>query len=183
MMRDNTKNVVVTDVAANEYSSRLLDRRTKELRQTAVKSVMRKDISGLKRKGWLFDWLVPLKAGLEVKQLTFKDDDTIQGLIAFEEVAANQAFFVNLVESAPHNRGMDRQYEEVGSHLFAYVAKRAADKGYNIIYFDTKTLLVSHYSKKLGAKQIGHSRRMYIVGDAFVELIEKFYKGDNYEKP
>jgi len=182
-MKTSTKNLVRTDNANVDYSSHLLDMRTNEFRQTDIKSVTRKDIIGLKRKGWLFNWLIHLKDGIEVKQLIFKDDGAMQGLVAFEELTAAKTFFVHLVESAPHNRGTVKLYDGAGSHLFAYVAKRAADKGYNIIYFDTKTLLMPYYSKKLGAQQIGRSKRMYVDGDAFVKLIKKFYGGNNNEKP
>lgn len=76
-----------------------------------------------KMKGWeaYFDWSVyfSLDSNVKVFKLTILgDDEVIQRAVAIE-IKQNH-IFVNLVESAPHNRGKERVFKHVGVHLFAY---------------------------------------------------------------
>ena len=105
-----------------------------------------------------------------VYKLTLKDSSEIQGLIALTDFPNDQAVYVNIAESAPHNRGTQKQYEGVGGHLFAIAAQVSIDHGFGgFVFMDAKnTELVRHYHEKMGAQLLGmpHPYRMFIDEEA-----------------
>lgn len=91
----------------------------------------------------------------------------------------NFAVEIGLVESSQYNKN-NKEYLGIGGHLFAEAIKQSFENGFDgFVYFDAKSDLINYYRKKLGAKQIGKSQRMYISGEASLKLYNKYYGGNN----
>ena len=98
-----------------------------------------------------------------------------EGLVALQYMERDHAVYVQLAESAPHNRGTGRRYGGVGGHLFAIAAQKSLEAGYGGFFFmDAKNIeLVRHYQETLGAIWIGmaHEYRMLVEEDAAAKLL------------
>ncbi len=108
-------------------------------------------------------------------KLTIKDNpNIIQGLASISDY--NDHFYLHLVESAPFNLGKNKLYEGVPGNLFAFSCKKAWDKGYEgFVSFQSKTKLIEHYEKSLGAIHVG-GHKMVIFPYAALKLIQKYFQ-------
>jgi len=80
-----------------------------------------------------------------------------------------------LIESAPHNFGKGKKYLGVMGNLVAFGCKMAFEKGFDgEMAFDSKTKLIEHYKRELGARLFGFCR-MVIWKDASTVLINRYY--------
>jgi len=71
--------------------------------------------------------------------------------------------------------GKKKLYEGVPGNLFAFTCKSSWDKGYNgFVAFTSKTKLIGHYEKSLGATHIGGSK-MVIFPESALKLIKKYF--------
>lgn len=78
-------------------------------------------------------------------------------------------------ESAPFNFGKPKLYEGVPGNLVAFACKESRDKGYEgCISFTSKTKLIGHYEKTLGAVHLGN-HRMVIYPNAAEKLINRYF--------
>lgn len=83
---------------------------------------------------------------------------------------------MDLLESAPFNRGKNKVYEGVAGNLVAYACKISFQHGFDgYVSFTSKTKLIDHYSKTLGAVQFG-GQLMVINTIAATILIDKYFK-------
>ena len=132
----------------------------------------------LKLIGWNFNWQDKDLEKSEIYKLTLKGDNKIQGLVALDDFKKDNAIYVKLAESAPHNIGKDKKYAGVGGHLFAVAVQKSLEKGYDgFVFMDAKNIdLVNHYKYTLGATHIGgaHPYRMYI-DEENAQRILKYY--------
>lgn len=132
----------------------------------------------LKINGWNFNWSDSDLRNSEVYKLTLKGDNKIQGLVALNDFKKDNAVYVKLAESAPHNIGKNKKYDGVGGHLFAIAIKKSIERGYGgFIFMDAKNIeLVEHYHKILGAVHIGgvHPYRMYIDENKAQEILDYY---------
>ncbi len=122
---------------------------------TAIQRLWPADSGLLKDGAWQFDWERELhQKNREIYTLTTILNPTIiQGLISLEE--RNDHIFVHLVENADFNKGSQKLFEGVPGNLFAFACKMAFEKGYRgDIAFDSKTALIPHYEKTIGAKRL-----------------------------
>ncbi|MBA3673544.1 MAG: hypothetical protein H0W75_01065 [Chitinophagaceae bacterium] len=129
-----------------------------------------------KQKGWIFDWKFELKQPeREVYKLTIANNPTIlQGLISLEAKADH--VYMHLVESASFNKGKTKIYAGVPGNLVAYACRLSFQRGYEgNVSFLSKSQLISHYEKTLGAFHIG-GRIMIIETNAALKLIDKYFK-------
>jgi phage putative head morphogenesis protein, SPP1 gp7 family len=161
------------DIEIDELTECLRDTKTNTLVDTEVKTLSRSKIKNL-TKGWLFDWSKVEKGDI-IRGLYIKGGKDLQGLVAIRDLPLEHAMYVNLVEAKPSNVGSTGRYKGVGGHLFAEACKMARDNGYDYIYFDAKTNLVEYYKDELGADRV-FGQRMVIDGEAFYDLIKKYYK-------
>jgi hypothetical protein len=84
-------------------------------------------------------------------------------------------FYLHLIESSPLNLGKTKNYEGVPGNLFAYTCKTSWEKGYQgFVSFTSKTNLIEHYEKTLGATHIG-GHKMIIFPPEALKLIEKYF--------
>jgi hypothetical protein len=131
-----------------------------------------------KLKNWLFNWTDPRLNDCAIFKLLACDDSRIQGLVAIKDEPANNAIYVKITESAPHNKGKTKEYLGVGGHLYAIATLISLSKGYGgFVYMDAKNMrLVNHYIKILGASFVGgvHPFRVSI-NEVDAQRLIKFY--------
>jgi hypothetical protein len=83
--------------------------------------------------------------------------------------------FMNLIESAPFNRGQGKKYLGVCGNLTAFGCKTSMDYGFDgEISFQAKTALISHYEKTLGAVHIGGGK-MIVFEERAKIMISKYF--------
>ncbi len=129
-----------------------------------------------KSKGWQFDWKVefsdPVK---EVYKLTIINNPTIvQGLVSME--VKTDHVYMHLIESAPFNKGKSKMYAGVPGNLVAFVCRVSFQRGHEgNVSFLSKTKLIEHYEKTLGAFHFG-GRVMIIETQAAMKLINKYFQ-------
>ena len=131
---------------------------------------------GIKLTEWIFDWATELKdKSKEVYKLTTANNPKIiQGLVSIED--KKDHIFLHLIESSNFNRGSNKVYLGVPGNLVAYCCKVAFDRGYDgYVAFDSKSALIEHYKKTLGAKQF-RGQKMYIDSPAAVKLVAQYFK-------
>ncbi len=139
------------------------------------KTITKADAEKLKAEGWLFDWSIPHSNGYEIYELLIKGSDECQGLIALKHIRDQLYTHVDVVESAPQNRGKNGKYQGVGAHLFAIACKLSWDVGNEgFVQFKAKTDLVGHYRETLKAKNID-AQNMYIDSHAALNLIKTYF--------
>ena len=165
------------DVIIDKLTPCLVDAKTGKEVQTIFSIASENDIIGLTEKGWLFDWTADELRNTNIYKLMINGDEMIHGLVSAEVVRG--AVYVSLVESAPHNRGSEKQYEGVGGHLFAIAMRLSAANGFGgYIFFDAKNLeLVEHYSATLGATRVPtriHEYRVEVLEEVAREIINAY---------
>ena len=129
-----------------------------------------------KKNNWLFDWKQEFKQPeRDVFKLTIvKNSEIIQGLICVE--VKEDHVYMHLVESAPFNKGKTKVYAGVPGNLVAFACKLSFQRGHEgNVSFVSKTLLIEHYEKTLGAFHFG-GRVMIIETQSALKLINKYFK-------
>ncbi|MBO0932756.1 hypothetical protein [Fibrella aquatilis] len=132
-----------------------------------------------KKNGWLFNWKHEHKQPQRaVYKLTIQGNPTIvQGLICLE--IKFDHVYMHLVENAPFNKGQTKIYAGVAGNLVAFACKQAFENGFEgNVSFISKTQLVDHYEKTLGAFHFG-GRVMIIETRAALKLINRYFKTDS----
>jgi len=167
------------DILIDKFTPCLERISTGELLPTTFSLAKDKELIGLKRKGWNFNWNDETLKNSIIYKLTLKDDNVIQGLIAVEINPKDYAIYARLVESAPNNIGKTKEYIGVGGHLFAIAVKLSFALGFDgFVYMDAKNpQLVKHYAETLGAVPIRtrvHDYRMAIVEKNAKQILEKY---------
>ncbi|MBX3163775.1 MAG: hypothetical protein KF900_04795 [Bacteroidetes bacterium] len=161
------------DIEIDKLTNSIENAVTGEKFETEFSRVSSKEI---KKKDWLFDWHKELKdKSVEVyKMTTVENKNIIQGIISMRK--ETDFVFVSLVESAGFNRGKDKMYMGVGGNLFAFACKRSMEFGFNgCVSFISKTLLMEHYNKTLGATR-ALGQRMVILDTEAEILINQYFK-------
>jgi hypothetical protein len=128
------------------------------------------------KNGWLFNWKDEFKEpARDVYKLTIVNNPTIiQGLISLE--VKSDHVYMHLVESAPFNKGKTKVYSGVPGNLVAFACKLSFQRGNEgNISFLSKTQLVDHYIKTLGAFHFV-GRVMIIETQAALKLINKYFQ-------
>lgn len=128
-----------------------------------------------KNNGWLFNWRVEFKhPERDVYKLTIANNPTIiQGLICLE--IKTDHVYMHLVESANFNKGKSKVYSGIPGNLVAFACQVSFKCGYEgYVSFLSKTQLIEHYEKTLGAFHIG-GRVMIIETQAARKLINKYF--------
>lgn len=144
---------------------------------TEVLTVTPEDLKIITKKGgWKFNWKAEAKmTDRTVYKLTIEGNrNIVQGLVSLTD--SKDHIFLHLIESAPFNFGKPKLYEGVPGNLVAFACKMSMDKGYEgFVSFFSKTRLIEHYEKMLGAVHVG-GHRMVIYTFAAEKLINQYYK-------
>ena len=140
-------------------------------------SVLRKgDLPTVSKKaGWLFNWRVEFnEPARDVYKLTIVNNPSIiQGLISLE--VKTDHVYMHLVESASFNKGKTKMYSGVPGNLVAFACKLSFQRGHEgNVSFLSKSQLIEHYEKTLGAIHFG-GRVMIIETQAALKLINKYF--------
>ena len=128
-----------------------------------------------KKNGWVFDWRKELKEpSRDIYKLTIVGNPSvIQGLMSIE--VKEDHVFMHLVESAPYNKGKTKMYSGVPGNLVAFACKVSFQRGHEgNVSFISKTQLIDHYEKTLGAFHFG-GRIMIIETVAALKLIDRYF--------
>lgn len=131
--------------------------------------------STTKRNGWLFNWVSESKlSDRQVFKLTIRNNpEIVQGLVSISDY--DDHYYLHLIESAPFNLGKSKLYQGVPGNLFAFTCKISWDKGYQgFISFTSKTKLIEHYEKTLGATHVG-GHKIVIFPQEALKLIRKCF--------
>jgi hypothetical protein len=143
---------------------------------TDVHPISKADLNNINKKNkWLFNWNQEFKmTDRNVFKLTIRNNpDIIQGLISISDYRDH--YYLHLIESATFNLGRQKLYEGVPGNLFAFTCKISWDKGYQgFISFTSKSRLVEHYERNLGATHIGGNKMVIFPKDA-LKLIKKYF--------
>ncbi|WP_255478664.1 hypothetical protein [Rufibacter sp. XAAS-G3-1] len=84
--------------------------------------------------------------------------------------------YMHLVESAPFNKGSGKMYSGVPGNLVAFACKLSFQRGHEgNVSFISKTQLIEHYEKTLGAMHFG-GRVMVIETTSALKLINRYFK-------
>ncbi len=145
--------------------------------QTEVSLTAASDLKPVNKKNnWLFDWKFEhQQPEREVYKLTIVGNPkVIQGLLSIE--IKTDHVYIHLVENAPFNKGKSKMYAGVAGNLVAFACRLSFQRGYEgNISFLSKSQLVEHYEKTLGALHFG-GRIMIIETKAALNLIDKYFK-------
>ncbi len=147
-----------------------------EVFDTQIIAVTEKDIKGITRKDWQFNWKSEHKdKSKEIYKLTTANNASIiQGLVAIED--KQDHIFMHLLESAKFNIGKHKLYLGVPGNLVAFACKLAFDRNYDgYVAFDSKTKLISHYQKSIGATHL-RGQRMFIDTESAGKLVAQYFK-------
>jgi hypothetical protein len=143
---------------------------------TEISVITKSDIKLItKANGWVFSWRDELKdPRREVFKLTIVNNSSIvQGLISLE--VKPDHVYLHLIESAPFNRGKKKMYNGVSGNLVAFACKFSFQRGHEgNLSFLSKTVLIDHYERTLGAFHFG-GRVMVIETQAALKLINRYF--------
>ena len=82
---------------------------------------------------------------------------------------------MHLIESAPFNKGKDKVYAGVPGNLVAFACRLSFQRGFEgYLSFLSKTNLINHYEKTLGAIHVG-GNLMIINTISALKLINKYF--------
>ncbi len=148
---------------------------TRDSFKTEVLLFSAKDLKQLKKTDWFFDWKSESsnKDKLIYKLVIVDNPNIIQGLISLQDKGDH--IFMHLIESNKFNRGTRKVYLGVPGNLVAFACKLSFDKGYDgYLSFESKTKLIGHYQKTLGADLL-FDNIMAIDTEAAMKLIEQYF--------
>jgi hypothetical protein len=144
---------------------------------TEVSVITINDLKSItKKNGWEFNWRDEFKEpARDVYKLTIvNNQNIIQGLISLE--VKEDHVYMHLVENAPFNKGKNKIYTGVAGNLVAFACKLSFQRGHHgNVSFLSKSKLVEHYEKTLGAFHFG-GRIMIIETKTALKLINKYFK-------
>jgi hypothetical protein len=173
-VKNDKKNYI--DIEIDKLTNSIENIATGESFDTEIVRLTAKNIKLIIKADWRFDWRREIKDETrEVYKLsTVENKSIVHGLISIED--KGDLIFLHLVESAKFNKGKSKTYAGVPGNLVAYACKLSFEKGYDgYVAFDSKSALIDHYKKTLGAIQIGR-QRMYIHDVGAKTLISKYFK-------
>jgi hypothetical protein len=171
------RNIYKLDFEIDTLTDSIINTISGDSFRTEVSLLTKTDLQTItKSRGWLFDWKYEFnQPDREVYKLTIVDNpDIVQGLISF--TVRTDHVYMFLLESAPFNLGKKKLYEGVPGNLVAYACKVSFQRGgEGFVSFESKTKLIDHYVKTLGAYHFG-GQLMVIDTIAAKKLVDKYFK-------
>lgn len=144
---------------------------------TEISLLTKAEVKGLTKKaGWQFNWTRELKIpSREVYKLTITNNpNIIQGVVSLE--VKTDHVYMHLIESALFNIGKSKTYLGVPGNLVAFACKLSFQRGgEGYVSFLSKTKLIEHYERSLGAVHVG-GRNMVITTETALRLTNKYFK-------
>jgi len=164
------------DIEIDRLTNSIENSVTGEFFDTQVVQLLKSDKKVINPAEWLFDWETELDLSKRkiYKLATVNNPKIIHGLLSVEDKSDH--IFIHLIESANFNKGTNKMYFGVPGNLFAFACKLSFEKGYDgYIAFDSKSALIDHYKKKLGATHF-KGQRMFIETVSALKLVKKYYQ-------
>jgi hypothetical protein len=165
------------DIEIDKLTNSIENIRTGDSFQTDVSLIGKSDLKSIaKKNGWLFNWKNEyIQPDRDVYKLTITGNpNIIQGLVSITE--QEDHVYMHLIESAPFNLGRNKVYLGVPGNLIAFACRLSFHRGFDgYVSFTSKTQLIEHYEKTLGAKNVG-GHLMVINTDSALKLIDKYFK-------
>ncbi len=161
---DKLTNSIQNTVSGDNFATEVL-----RLTQSDLKQITKKN-------GWNFNWKSEFSDNTrEVFKLTITNNpNIIQGLLSLS--LEKDHIYMHLLENAPFNIGANKIYEGVSGNLVAHACKVSFQQGFEgFVGFTSKTKLIEHYQKVLGAFTLG-GHRMIIPTHSAQILIDKYFK-------
>ncbi len=172
-----TKKVQHIDIEIDKLTNSIENAFSGDSFDTELLPISKEDLRPIKKgNGWQFDWKYEFEQpDRQVFKLTIRGNpNVIQGLISFSD--ENDHLFMHLIESAPFNKGKNKIYVGVAGNLVAFLCKESWDRKYEgFVSFISKTRLIEHYEKTLGAVHVGN-HKMVIFPKEALRLIKKYFK-------
>lgn len=170
-------------MAINKQVDIIIDKLTRSIEnaisgdsfKTEVLKLTPDDLRTIKKEDWLFDWKSEAKNKGKIiyKLVIVHNQNIIQGLVSLQDKGDH--IYMHLIESSKFNRGAKKIYLGIPGNLVAFACKLSFDKGYQgIISFESKTRLIDHYEKTLGANVL-FGNIMAIDSIAASKLINQYF--------
>lgn len=140
---------------------------------------LKKGEKGFLANKWVFNWAkeISYTERNTYKLVTEENPKVIQGLISIED--KQDHIYMHLIESSFFNKGTEKLYAGVAGNLVAFACKTSLELGYEgVVSFVSKTKLINHYEKTLGAKQF-RGNQMFIDTPEAIKLIKRYFKDEN----
>lgn len=134
---------------------------------------------GISKSKWVFDWIKESNqtARKIFKLVTVENPSIIHGLISIED--KGDLIYMHLLENAKFNKGKEKAYLGVAGNLVAYACKLSFEKGYDgFISFTSKSKLIEHYKKTLGAKIFMGNVMIIDTSESF-RLFKRYFPDEN----
>jgi hypothetical protein len=170
------------DFEVDKLTNSIENTLTGENLKTEIVRLAKDDLVILRGLKWAFDWAAELEdPNCEVYALTTKENPSLwHGLISCED--RRDHIFMDLIESAPFNKGRSKLFDGVMGNLAAFLCKASFEKGYlGVVAFDAKTRLSEHYQKMLGA-QLFTANRMFINAPEAIKLIRQYFPNFEHDR-
>lgn len=172
-----TKKVQHVDIEIDKLTNSIENTFSGDSFDTELILVSKEDLRAIKKgNGWQFDWKYEFEqVDRQVYKLTITGNpNIIQGLVSFSD--EKDHLFMHLIENAPFNKGKNKIYTGVAGNLIAFLCKKSWDIGYEgFVSFISKTRLIEHYERTLGAIHVGN-HKMVIFPKEVLQLIKKYFK-------
>ena len=143
---------------------------------TEISLLTKMEVKGINKKnGWQFNWANELKIPTrDIYKLTITNNpNIIQGVVSLE--VKTDHVYMHLIESAPFNIGKNKTYLGVPGNLVAFACKLSFLRGgEGYVSFLSKTRLIDHYEKSLGAIHFG-GHLMVITTETALKLTNKYF--------
>ena len=171
------QNVIYLDFEVDKLTRSIENVVTGDNFPTEISYLAKADLKQVtKKNGWLFRWKKEFDINKrEVYKLFIQGNPTvIQGLVSLS--IEEDHIYMHLIESAPFNKGKRKIYLGVPGNLVAFACRLSFQKGFDgFVSFHSKTKLIDHYIKTLGAYHFG-GHLMIIDTIPAKSLIEKYFK-------
>ncbi len=171
------------DILIDEIVPCLKDTITGELKETVVFKIESRAYlkKFQKTNGWHINWN-EIPKDVEVYALALKDDNSIQGLIGVRNDRDSNAAYLHWACTAPHNNLHEygsQKYVGVGGHLFAIVADKSMQWGYEgaMHGYAANEELLEHYIETFHAEYLGmlHQYQFFIDEEQAKKLLEVYH--------
>ena len=150
-------NLYTLDFEIDKLTDSILNRISGDSFRTEISLISKADLKTITRSvGWVFNWKYEFnQPDREVYKLTIQENSLIiQGLVSL--TVKPDHVYMYLLESASFNRGRTKLYEGVPGNLVAFACKLSFQRGgEGFVSFESKTKLIDHYVKTLGAYHFG----------------------------
>ena len=161
----------------DKLTDSILNRISGDSFRTEISLLTKVDLKTItKSRGWSFDWKFEFnQPDREVYKLTIAGNpEIVQGLISL--TVKTDHVYMYLLESAPFNIGKNKLYVGVPGNLVAFACKLSFQRGCEgFVSFESKTKLIDHYAKTLGAYHFG-GHLMIIDTIAANNLVDRYFK-------